>query len=109
MEETSTKLNPGEEQTTLPLLEKEHDNLRAALEWRLARQETELAGRLAGALWRFWYMHGYLSEGREWLNSVLALSSGQWSEVSDQSRPGALALAPLAGHCPLLPRKATGT
>jgi len=29
--------------------------------------------RLAGALWWFWYLRGYFSEGKAWLEQVLAL------------------------------------
>ena len=28
--------------------------------------------RLAGAIWRFWYVRGYLDEGRKWLSRMLA-------------------------------------
>ncbi len=31
--------------------------------------------RLAGSLWRFWYSRGYLSEGLDWLDQFLALTS----------------------------------
>jgi len=31
--------------------------------------------RLAAALWRFWYTHGFLSEGRAWLAGMLALAA----------------------------------
>ena len=61
-------------------LEQEHDNVRAAMGWSLERGETnhdwELALRLAGALRRFWQVRGYLSEGRPFLEKVLAESVG---------------------------------
>lgn len=48
-------------------LELENHNLRAALEWTKAGGAPEMGLRLAGPLWRFWNVHGYWREGREWL------------------------------------------
>jgi tetratricopeptide (TPR) repeat protein len=57
----------------LARLEREHDNLRGALEWSHAERDGAEAGlRLAGALVFFWIRHGHWSEGREWTESVLA-------------------------------------
>jgi DNA-binding CsgD family transcriptional regulator/tetratricopeptide (TPR) repeat protein len=53
-------------------LEQDHENLRAALGWSLERQDQLFALRLAAALWRFWLMRGYLSEGHRWLEQALA-------------------------------------
>jgi predicted ATPase/class 3 adenylate cyclase len=53
-------------------LEHNHDNLRAALRDLYRRADLEPGLRMAGALARFWLMHGYLSEGRDWLERMLA-------------------------------------
>ena len=56
----------------LDRLELEEDNLRAALDRLEARSEAWLLQRLAGALWRFWYLRGRLGEGRRRLEQALA-------------------------------------
>jgi predicted ATPase len=53
-------------------LETEHANLRAALAWAIETGAGEIAARLGAALWRFWSMHGHLSEGYAQLLQVLA-------------------------------------
>lgn len=57
----------------LARLEIEHDNLRAALEQGLSEESDPdaAAASLAGAIWRFWYFHGYLAEGLRWLERIL--------------------------------------
>ena len=60
----------------LERLEAEHANLLAALRWSLEQGEVELELRLATALWRFWLVRGYPSEGRQWLEEGLTAAQG---------------------------------
>ena len=71
----------------LDRLDREKDNLRAALHWTLNQGEIETATRLGALLWRFWERRGYLSEGRSHLASILALSP---SPATLAARCGAL-------------------
>jgi predicted ATPase/class 3 adenylate cyclase/DNA-binding XRE family transcriptional regulator len=64
-------LDTDQQEARLNQLDAEHDNLRAALTWALEHREAELAVRLSTALWRFWEMRGYFTEGRRWLAAVL--------------------------------------
>ncbi len=56
----------------LERLEREHGNLRAALNWTLDHGQTALAAQLCGTLWHFWAIRGHLSEGRRWLQRARA-------------------------------------
>jgi predicted ATPase/DNA-binding XRE family transcriptional regulator len=57
----------------IAVLEEEHDNLRMALRWAIRHREVDIGVRLGLMLWRFWAGRYHLSEGRRWLESVLAL------------------------------------
>lgn len=77
---------------TVNLLEVEHDNFRAALDWcRSEAGEHEIGLRLASALGQFWQMRGYLLEGLEWLETLLSINK----ETSPAARAKALSHA---GH-----------
>jgi predicted ATPase/DNA-binding SARP family transcriptional activator len=78
----------------LDRLEMEHDNLRQALRWSLARPaQPERAVALAAALWQFWYLRNYLSEGRAWLEQALAAGHAEASVLRAKALNGAGALA----------------
>jgi predicted ATPase len=62
-----------QQKAVLQQFEREHDNLRAALRWAINAPDGPLAGGLGDALYAFWYLRGYYSEGRQWLAEVLAL------------------------------------
>jgi predicted ATPase/class 3 adenylate cyclase len=54
----------------LNLLEREHDNLRAALGWA-ADHDLDVALRIGGSLWRFWQFRGHLREAKARLEGLL--------------------------------------
>ncbi len=76
-EEAEPHIKGSQQSMWLERLEREHDNLRAALHWLIEQEEAALALRLSAALWYFWYMRGYLSEGRRWLEIALGLRNMQ--------------------------------
>jgi non-specific serine/threonine protein kinase len=73
-QETESKLHSSEQAAWLDRLEAEHGNLRAALQWALDSGRVEQALLLGTALWRFWYARGYLVQGRNWLETALAIA-----------------------------------
>jgi predicted ATPase/DNA-binding CsgD family transcriptional regulator len=73
-EEAEPHLKDPEQTTWLEKLELEHENLQTTLAWLILYGETELALRFCGSLSRFWYLRGYWSEGRRWLEEALRLA-----------------------------------
>lgn len=58
-------------------LERELDNLRAALAWSERDEHGAETGLILGAaLWRFWEMRWRVDEGSRWLDTALARSDG---------------------------------
>ena len=83
-EEANQQLKAPDQVEWLERLEVEHDNMRAALSWASERKEAQVALRLGGALWWFWWVRGHYSEGGRWLEEALAMegrdrpSPGRW-------------------------------
>ncbi len=89
-EKSDLELRSVRQPEWLARLKREYENLRAALKWTQDNRKFELGLRLAGALGLFWYMRGYLSEGRAWLEELLSCDSNGGYVVSTDIRAKAL-------------------
>jgi len=74
VEDAEPELFGRDLQRHLDRLEREHDNVRVALRWSSETGDPEVGLRLAGALWRFWQVRGYVREGRDWLERLLGMA-----------------------------------
>ncbi len=78
------------------LLEADYDNVRAALAWIIEHRDVEQSYALVGALGRFLEFRHYWTEGRQWIESVLALGDAGVDAAARAwalYRAGVLALA----------------
>ncbi|HEV2457645.1 MAG TPA: helix-turn-helix domain-containing protein, partial [Ktedonobacterales bacterium] len=74
-ERADAQLRGLDQRTWFFHLEREHDNLQAALRWLFNQDnpvELEFGLRMSGALGYFWYLRGYHAEGRRFLEEALA-------------------------------------
>ena len=80
----------GEQQAEALLrLEREHDELRAALAWCLGGGDRALGLSLAASAYRFWYYRSHFEEGRRWLERALE-SVDEGADVPPELREKAL-------------------
>ena len=66
----------------LDVLDEEQDNIRAALDHAHLSDDAETEVRLVVALWRFWWLRGYLVEGRARLEEAIARGAGRSAAAS---------------------------
>jgi predicted ATPase/DNA-binding CsgD family transcriptional regulator len=102
-ERAELELGGSQQAAWLGQLEREHDNLRAALRWSLEQagdegamedeRSMEIALRFGGALQEFWRVHGHISEGRTFLERALAASEGIAAPVRAKALIAAATLA----------------
>ena len=57
--------------SALARLNREWENLRAALEWTEQSSQPAVLAELTLSLWRYWLVRGVWNEGREWLERAL--------------------------------------
>jgi tetratricopeptide (TPR) repeat protein len=76
----------GTDDRAFDAIDRERDNIFAALRWCVESETSETGLELVGALWNYWYHRSHFQEGRSWAEEVLALPGSTSS-----------ALAPLRG------------
>jgi predicted ATPase/DNA-binding SARP family transcriptional activator len=86
----------------LTTVDREHDNLRAALEWAVATDDAETALTIAGGTGWFHWLAGLAMEGKRWLDDAFACAG----EADERTRAMALTsrglldfLAGVPEHC----------
>lgn len=88
------KLDGPDQAASFQLLQTEHGNVTAALQWLSSVPHGRETGlRVALSIWRFWELDGHLKEGRLWLENLAASRS-----ISPPLRADALNSAAILAH-----------
>jgi predicted ATPase/class 3 adenylate cyclase/Tfp pilus assembly protein PilF len=70
----------------LERLDREHDNLRGALDVAIADDPNDAGLRFSRLMWNLWELRGHFTEGRQWLERALAAAP----DAPPRRRAGAL-------------------
>jgi non-specific serine/threonine protein kinase len=89
----------GSRREWLDPLERDHDNLRAAMDWFNASGESARVMRFAASLWRFWDQKGHLVEGRRRVEGALR-SDERPTPARARALSGAADMALTSGDTP---------
>jgi predicted ATPase/class 3 adenylate cyclase/Tfp pilus assembly protein PilF len=96
-EESEPQLAGRGQKHWLDCLDRELGNLRAAIGWFRDHDHAAEALRLSGALWRYWWIRGDMSEGRGYLESLLQKSGDITPALRAKALNGAGVLAESQG------------
>jgi predicted ATPase/class 3 adenylate cyclase len=99
VEEAAAGFFHGPPQATwIARLDREHDNLRAALAWSHDQPgERETGLRIAAAMWRYWEIRGHQAEGLAWLERMLDTPGAEPTALRANAFTGAGILAFMKG------------
>jgi predicted ATPase/class 3 adenylate cyclase len=89
LEEVARQRGGPTEATWLRRLATDHENVRAAITWAIARGQIDLALRMADTSWWFLITYGFTHEGIRLLREVLRLSAGQQTPLRARVLVGA--------------------
>ncbi len=70
-EDAASMINGPAQDVWAERVQRDHANLRAALNWLSRAGDVGRGLRLAGSLWWFWWQYGFGAEGLAWLESLL--------------------------------------
>jgi predicted ATPase/DNA-binding CsgD family transcriptional regulator len=99
-ERAAPELFGADQVVWLDRLTADHDNLREAFTWLCTPESADACLRLAGACGQFWYVRGYMREGRRRLHQALDLAGDDLSVAKAQALTGAGQLAYTARDLP---------
>ncbi|HYL27011.1 MAG TPA: tetratricopeptide repeat protein [Candidatus Nitrosotalea sp.] len=71
VERVAPELSGAKQAIWLARLERELRNVNAALDWAARNDEALFGCRFVAAIWRFWWVRGYLTQGVAWLRRFL--------------------------------------
>lgn len=74
--EAEDALKGDQQQQWLEALDRQFENVRAALQWALSDRRDDAGMRLLASIWRFWDMRGGFNEGRRWIDQALRTFNG---------------------------------
>ncbi|HWH13611.1 MAG TPA: adenylate/guanylate cyclase domain-containing protein, partial [Miltoncostaeaceae bacterium] len=89
--EAGARLTTGDQDLWLARLDREHDNMRAALRWCASGGDVLLGLEIAAGLWRYWQLHDHMHEGRGHLEALLALPAPEEAAAARAHALAALA------------------
>ncbi len=95
-EEAEPHLRGPDQAAWLNRLEREHNNIRAALRWAKDSGDTAILLRLATTMRTFWYLRGHWTEGRMWLSDGLRQRTGAEAHAAEKGNLRVTALNALA-------------
>ena len=85
-EQAESEIRGPRQEHWLAWMEDEHDNVRSVLRWALNRHEAAIGLGIASVMMHLWSERGYLSEGLDWLERLLALDEAQAVDTAVRAR-----------------------
>lgn len=92
-DEAGRGLQQADPHVWLDRVAEELPNVRSALEFAISSAKPDLAARLCAGVWRYWRTRGRYSEGRLFLERVLAMTTEERGERRRDLLHGAAAMA----------------